>query len=327
MGDDALIPLKLFKSPTFSMATILGVLVGFGMFGALSTVPLYLQLVKGSTPTESGFQLLPIILGLMIASIVSGQLISRTGRYRMFPIIGTALMSAGFLIFTTINADTNYWIIAVGMLLVGLGLGQLMQTLTIASQNAVGPRDIGVATSSSTFFRQIGGTLGVAVIFSVVFSKVPDFIKSAFSDTTLSANVKAALADPSVLADPKNAKILALFQAQQSGGTGLGSALDGDTSFLNNADPRLAAPFLHGFSDAMVSGFWVSLCVVALAFVLSFFLRATPLRQKSALEEVADADAAILAQEAAEFAGAMVGPDASQRPEDSAAKPVQKTGA
>lgn len=327
MGDDALIPLKLFKSPTFSMATILGVLVGFGMFGALSTVPLYLQLVKGSTPTQSGFQLLPIILGLMIASIVSGQLISRTGRYRMFPIIGTALMSAGFLIFTTINADTNYWIIAVGMLLVGLGLGQLMQTLTIASQNAVGPRDIGVATSSSTFFRQIGGTLGVAVIFSVVFSKVPDFIKSAFSDTTLSANVKAALADPSVLADPKNAKILALFQTQQSGGTGLGSALDGDTSFLNNADPRLAAPFLHGFSDAMVSGFWVSLCVVALAFVLSFFLRATPLRQKSALEEVADADAAILAQEAAEFAGAMVGPDTSQRPEDSGAKPVQKTGA
>jgi EmrB/QacA subfamily drug resistance transporter len=201
MGDDALIPLKLFKSPTFSMATILGVLVGFGMFGALSTVPLYLQLVKGSTPTQSGFQLLPIILGLMIASVVSGQLISRTGRYRMFPIIGTALMSAGFLIFTTINADTNYWIIAAGMLLVGLGLGQLMQTLTIASQNAVGPRDIGVATSSSTFFRQIGGTLGVAVIFSVVFSKVPDFIKSAFSDSTLSANVKAALADPSVLAE------------------------------------------------------------------------------------------------------------------------------
>ncbi|MDP9028200.1 MAG: MFS transporter, partial [Actinomycetota bacterium] len=194
MGDDALIPLKLFTSPTFSMATILGVLVGFGMFGAISTVPLYLQLVKGSSPTLSGFQLLPMILGLMISSIVSGQIISRTGRYKIFPIMGTAFMSLGFLIFTTIKADTNYWILATAMLLVGLGLGQLMQTLTIASQNAVGPRDIGVATSSSTFFRQVGGTLGVAVIFSVVFGVVGGAIQTAFGKTaTLKAALDAAL--------------------------------------------------------------------------------------------------------------------------------------
>ncbi|MDQ1552421.1 MAG: hypothetical protein QOD50_1843, partial [Actinomycetota bacterium] len=144
LGDDALIPLKLFKSPTFSVATILGIMVGFGMFGALSTIPLYLQLVKGSTPTESGFQLLPMILGLMIASIISGQLISRTGKYRIFPIIGTGLMSLGFLLLTTIKADTNYWVLAGAMLLTGLGLGQLMQTLTIASQNSSDARDIGV---------------------------------------------------------------------------------------------------------------------------------------------------------------------------------------
>ena len=307
MGDDALIPLKLFRSATFSMATVLGVLVGFGMFGALSTVPLYLQLVTGSTPTESGFQLLPMIAGLMISSIVSGQLISRTGRYRIFPITGTAFMAAGFFEFTFITADKPVWYVMIGMLLVGLGLGQMMQTLTIASQNAVGPRDIGVATSSSTFFRQIGGTLGVAVIFSVLFSRIPDTIAAAFTNKATLAGIAEATSDPAVLADPANKEILALYQQAQSGGS-VSNALDGNTSFLNGADPRLTEPFLVGFSNATVSVFWVSLVVVLVAFVLSLFLKATPLREKSALQEVADADAAIMAQEAGNLTGAMVEP-------------------
>ena len=300
MGDDALIPLGLFRSSTFSMATVLGILVGFGMFGALSTIPLYLQLVKGSTPTESGFQLLPMILGLMISSIVSGQLISRTGRYRIFPILGTAFMAVGFFLFTFITADTPVWFVMVGMLAVGLGLGQLMQTLTIASQNAVGARDIGVATSSSTFFRQIGGTLGVAVLFSVLFSRIPDTIAAAFSDRKLSAALAAAT-DPTtpagraVLADPDNAQILGILGDPAK----IGSALDGNTSFLTTSDPALAAPFLNGFADATVAGFWVSLIVVLVAFVLSLFLKAAPLREKSALQEVAEADAALARDSAA----------------------------
>jgi EmrB/QacA subfamily drug resistance transporter len=305
MGDDALIPLKLFRSSTFSMATILGVLVGFGMFGALSSVPLYLQLVNGSTPTESGYQLLPMILGLMISSIVSGQLISRTGRYRIFPILGTGIMALGFFVFTFISASTPIWFLMIGMLLVGLGLGQLMQTLTIASQNAVGPRDIGVATSSSTFFRQIGGTLGVAVIFSVLFGRIPATIASAFAEPRLAANVQAALADPAVLADPNNKQIITLLQGSS---TSIGDSLNGDTAFLTTADHRLAAPFLHGFADATVAVFWVSLAVILVAFVLSFFLKATPLREKSALQEVADADAALLATQSAEAMGAQVAP-------------------
>ena len=132
MGDDALIPLKLFKNHTFSMATVLGVLVGFGMFGAMMTIPLYLQLVNGATPTESGLLMLPMILGLMIASIVSGQIIARTGIYKWFPRIGTALMAIGFFWFTFATADKPVVFMMVGMFFVGLGLGQLMQTLTIA---------------------------------------------------------------------------------------------------------------------------------------------------------------------------------------------------
>ncbi|MET4783333.1 MDR family MFS transporter [Glaciihabitans sp. UYNi722] len=360
MGDDALIPLKLFKSSTFSMATILGVLVGFGMFGAISTVPLYLQIVKGSNPTESGFQLLPMILGLMISSIVSGQLISRTGRYRIFPILGTAFMSLGFLLFTTIKTDTNYLVLASAMLLVGLGLGQLMQTLTIASQNAVGARDIGVATSSSTFFRQVGGTLGVAVIFSVVFSVVGGFIKANFTDKNVLRSALNAALNPSVSGAAENKGIMSKIYgpivdkvtgnlppgvdlsnsatrkgvvdsilAQSSGGGfgGSGSAstsLDSNTSFLTGANHALAAPFLNGFSEAMVRGFWVSLGVVLLAFILSFFLKATPLRQKSALQEVADADAAILATKAAQTVGSPAEPFLSTQ-ENPAVDPDRKT--
>lgn len=313
MGDDALIPLKLFKSSTFTTATILGVLIGFGMFGAMMTVPLYLQLVNGATPTESGFLILPMIAGLMISAIVSGQLIARTGRYRMFPTIGTAFMSAGFLIFTFATADQPFGFMVAGMLLIGLGLGQLMQTLSIASRNSVGPRDIGVATSASTFFRQIGGTLGTAVLFSVLFTRVPDTISTAFGNPAIASGVRAAATDPAVQADPANTEILALLADPGS----VGGALDGDTSFLKTADPRLAEPFLVGFSDASVTVFWVSLAVVLVAFVVSFFLKAPPLRKTPALPEAADENAVELdeqaeltrhAQRAADRMGALIEP-------------------
>ncbi|WP_287928945.1 MFS transporter, partial [Arthrobacter sp.] len=191
--------------------TIIGVLVGFGMFGAMMTIPLYLQIVLGSTPTESGFQMLPMILGLMIASIGSGQLIARTGRYRMFPILGTGLMSAGFLYLTFMKYNSSFWFVAVGMLLIGLGLGQLMQTLTIASQNSVGLRDMGVATSASTFFRQIGGTLGTAVMLSLLFTIMPLNIQNSLSDgPTLEGALDAAMT-PSIAAAPQNKAIMGLI--------------------------------------------------------------------------------------------------------------------
>ncbi|MGK9147837.1 MFS transporter [Plantibacter flavus] len=324
MGDDALIPLKLFKNSTFRVATILGVLVGFGMFGAMMTVPLFLQLVEGATPTESGLLMLPMILGLMISSIASGQIIARTGKYKAFPIVGTFLLLSGFFYFSFATADKPVWWMMGGMLLVGLGLGQLMQTLTIASQNAVEARDIGVATSSSTFFRQIGGTLGTAVIFSVLYTRIPDTIAAAFADKTLLANLQAASQDPAVLADPANAGILKVLQEAQAGSGSVGSALDGDTSFLVGANHDLAAPFLTGFADATVTVFWVSFAVVAVAFALSWFLKAPPLRSKSALQERTDAQAAedaedrriveedelsLAAQRAAELAGSQLAPD------------------
>jgi EmrB/QacA subfamily drug resistance transporter len=191
MKNDAIIPMKLFRSGVFSMSTILGVLVGFGMFGAMLTLPLYLQIVKGLTPTESGFATLPMVLGLMIASIASGQIISRTGKYRIFPVTGTFLTAVGFVVLTFITIDKPLWFLLIAMFFIGLGLGQLMQTLTLATQSAVEPRDIGVATSASTFFRQIGGTLGTAILLSVLFSSMPTNISTAMENK---ADLKAGLA-------------------------------------------------------------------------------------------------------------------------------------
>jgi EmrB/QacA subfamily drug resistance transporter len=208
MKDNAIIPMKLFRSSTFSMATIIGVLVGFGMFGAMLTIPLYLQIVLGLNPTESGFAMIPMVIGLMIAAMTSGQITSRTGRYRIFPITGTAFTAVGFLLLTFVKYDTPFWYMMLGMFIVGLGLGQLMQTLVLASQNSVQPRDMGVASSAATFFRQIGGTLGTAIMLSVLFSVLPTNIVHSMADkATLSSALDAAL-NPSVATASENTAIM-----------------------------------------------------------------------------------------------------------------------
>ncbi|WP_092966397.1 MDR family MFS transporter [Agromyces sp. CF514] len=293
MKQDALLPMKLFRIPTFSVIAGLGLLVGFAMFGAMMTIPLYLQLVQGATPAESGLLMLPMILGLMVSSIGSGQIIARTGRYRIFPILGTAFLALGYLWLTNLTADQGIWFIMTGMAIIGLGLGQLMQTLTIASQNAVTARDMGVATSASTFFRQIGGTLGTAVFFSLLFSRLAETLTAAFSDPDIIGPLTEAAQDPAVQADPANADILALLSTQDP--AQIGDALDTDSSFLVGADPRLAEPFLVGFNDATVSVYWLGFVISVLAFVVAWFVPALPLRQVSAMQEEADANAVDLA--------------------------------
>ena len=358
MGDDALLPLKLFRSSTFSMATVLGVLVGFGMFGAMMTIPLYLQLVDGATPTEAGWLMIPMIVGLMASSIASGQIIARTGKYRVFPIIGTAMLAGAFFMLTFSTYDKPVIFTMGGMLLAGLGLGQLMQTLTLASQNSVEARDMGVATSSSTFFRQIGGTLGVAIIFSVLFSVLPSAISDSFKDKDLLRGALDSALTPSVAEAENNVpimeaiydpilepliaqlppgidleddatrgqivdQVLENIESLPAGGSDSGDAgdsLNGDTSFLNGADIELKAPLVNGFANASVVVFWLSAIVVFVAFVLSFFLRPAPLREKSAMQEAADqraSEAAELEVEAALAAnetGAMVGPQTGSVP-------------
>jgi hypothetical protein len=251
-----------------------------GMFGGLAALPLYFQIVKGVSPTQAGLLLLPLTAGVMAASISSGQLISRTARYKVFPIMGAGLLVAAMLGLGTIGVDTPIGL-TMGMSAVfGIGLGFCMQPLVLAVQNAVPPQDIGVATSSATFFRQMGGTLGTAVFLSILFSTVGDRITSAFRTEAGTAPFRAALKDPQVLADPANRRVVDAV----TGGGGLPKGALDDTSFLSHLDDRLARPFQQGFSSAIDLVFTSASLVLIFAFVLTLFLPEEKLRTMSGIQ-------------------------------------------
>ncbi len=168
---EPVIPLRLFGIRVFSAASAIGFVMGFAMFGALTFLPLFLQNVKGVSPTASGLRILPLMGGMLGAAILSGRLVTRWGRYRMFPIVGTALMTLGAYLMSLIGEHTGAWVMAGYMVVFGVGLGLIMQVLVVAVQNAVSYQDLGVATSSATFFRMIGGVFGTAV-FGAIFANV-----------------------------------------------------------------------------------------------------------------------------------------------------------
>ena len=282
IGDDALIPLRFFRNRTFTLGSALGVIVGMGMFGGIVCLPLYLQIVKGATPTKAGLLLIPATLGIMLGSIIAGQAISRTGRYKIFPVVGCALLTVSLLLFSRVGVDTPLWQTDLVMLLFGLGLGGNMQPLVLAVQNAMPPRDIGVATASSTFFRQMGGTLGTAVFLSILFSSVTDRIAEAVRAAASTPGFQAALHDPAVLANPLNR---AVVEGLRSGRASVGSLQD--SSFIQHIDPRLARPFQVGFSQAMDMVFLVGAAVVLVAFVVALFLPELPLSTQSGLQRMA----------------------------------------
>ena len=291
IGDDALIPLRLFRGSVFSLTSVTAIIIGMGLFGGIAVLPQYLQIVKGANPTVAGLLTVPLVLGIMTASVVSGQITSRTGRYKIFPVLGTALMVVGLLLLSRIGVDTPLWEVEVFMAVFGLGLGGCLQTLILAVQNAVGPRDMGVATASATFFRQLGGTLGTAVFLSILFSTVGDRIAEAFTSIAPTPAFRAALADPVVRADPANRPVL---DAVASGGLGGNSTgVLNDSSFLQQLDPRLARPILVGFSDSISLVFLVGAAIMAIAFVLLLFLREVPLRTQSGVDARAAEDRAV----------------------------------
>ncbi|MBP0460989.1 MFS transporter [Streptomyces bomunensis] len=262
-GDDALLPLRLFRNRMFALGTAQSFIIGIGMFGGITLIPLYLQLVKGNSPTKAGLLTLPLVLGIMLLSLVSGQITSRTGKYRIFPILGCFLLIAGMLMLWRMTADSGLVYIDAAMFVVGAGLGLNMQTIVLAMQNAVPPRDIGVATSSTTFFRQMGGTVGVAVFLSIVYSIVSGKIADAFASAQHSpAFQQAAQAHPDQLKSVTHA----------------GSAALNDTSFLSKLDPALAHPFKVGFTDAISVAFLVGAAVLVIALLLSALIKEIPLR-------------------------------------------------
>ena len=249
MKDAALIPLRLFKNSTFSVVMIGGFIVGIAMFGAISMVPLYLQVVRGYSPTEAGLLMLPLVLGIMVGSVISAQVVKRTGRYKILPVVGTFLVTVGAVLYAQLLFDSPMWqVLAIGAL-VGLGLGCCMQTLIIAAQNA-GPRsDMGVSTASATFFRQMGGTLGVAVFLTILFNLLPHRITDAFG-----GHLPAGL-DTDKL-----------------------NQLQANTAGIAALPEQIRNPILIGFTDSMHGVFYAAAGVALLACIVMLFMKEIPLQ-------------------------------------------------
>jgi MFS family permease len=176
---EPIVPMTLFANKVFRMSAIVGFLIGIAMFGAIVYLPVYLQVARGATPTQAGLQLLPLMAGLLITSVTSGRIISRVGRYRMFPIAGTLTAALGMWLLSGVAVDSPYWRVAIGMLVLGFGLGMVMQVIILAVQNAVSPREIGTATSSATFFRQVGGSFGTAIFGAIMTARLATELASA----------------------------------------------------------------------------------------------------------------------------------------------------
>ena len=252
---EPILPLRLFKNHTFNITSLLGFLVGAAMFGAIVMLPLYFQLVKHNSATLSGLKLLPLMFGIISASIGSGKWISKHGKYKMFPVVGMVLMTVALSGLVILSETTAYWQIAVFELLLGAGLGFSMQNIVIALQNSLDVRDMGVGTSLNTFWRSIGGTLGVAIFGSIYASKLTGYITSGVS--SLTAKNPAAL----VGATPQ-----ALSQLRNNPGV------------MSKFTPELQGTILHSYVQAFHIVFISAAPVTAIGFLVALALKAAPLK-------------------------------------------------
>ncbi|MDT0170439.1 MDR family MFS transporter [Pseudarthrobacter sp. BRE9] len=266
-GDYALIPLRLFHNVTFGLSSLLNFIIGIGMFGAIAMLPMYLQLVKGLTPTEAGLMMITFTVGILFGSITAGRTISASGTFRIFPIMGTGILTAAALVMGfSLAVDTELWVPGLIAVFFGVGLGFCMQPLTLAMQTSVPPRDMGVGTSSAAFFRSMGGAVGTAVFISMLFSlaagRIADGMKTAATDPAYLAVLK----DPAVASDPANAKLYEFFK------NGASNDSLNDTSWLHTANSTLTRPITEGFATSIDTVMLTAAALTGLAFLISFAL-------------------------------------------------------
>ena len=254
---EPVLPLELFSNPVFRVTSAISLIVGFALFGSLTYLPLFQQVVRGLNPTESGLQLLPLMAGLLTTSIMSGQVISRTGRYKAFPIIGTTVAAGGLFLLSSLTEGTGAVVAAVYMLILGIGLGCVMQVLVLAIQNSVAYEQLGVATSSATLFRSIGGSLGTAILGAIFANRLSHELAQRVGDA--GDQINTAGFDPAGLAE-------------------------------------LPAPiregFISAFTDSLSTVFVIASIVVATAILLALILEEKPLRKTIESTDLSDSFAA-----------------------------------
>lgn len=271
-AEEPILPLRLFRNRTFAIATSIGLILGMGMFSALAFLPTFLQMSTGAGVTESGFLMLPMMVGVMITAIGSGFAITKTGRYRMYPIAGLAITAAGLAWLTQITGDMSMLLFGSMIFVVGLGMGLVMQTIVLAVQNAVDPHEIGTATSANNFFREIGAAVGTALFSTIFTTRLTDNLETVFADVPA--------------------------------GSG-GAQASGLTPALVQSLPE---PFRTGvvdaFTNALAPAFWYLVPLVLLGFVLALFLREVRLSDVAGMvargEAVAAGDAGSTASTAAD---------------------------
>lgn len=246
---EPVVPLKLFKNKTFVISVVIGLIVGFALFGSVTYLPLYLQVVKGDTPTSSGLRMIPMMGGMLVSSIISGQLISRRGRYKVFPIIGTGVMVVGLFLLSRMTPETSIRTTAIIMMVLGLGLGMVMQVLVLAAQNAVDFKDLGVATSGATLFRLIGGSVGTAVLGAIFASRLHENLLRTLPASAAAAGSAGANVSPRAIA-----------------------ALS----------PEVRQLYTAGFTDSLNTLFLVATFIGLAGFLLSWLLPEKPLRDSVA---------------------------------------------
>ncbi|MER8034445.1 MDR family MFS transporter [Streptomyces hydrogenans] len=249
---EPVLPLKLFRIRTFTLVSVISFVVGFAMFGAMTYLPTFLQIVQGVSPTMSGVHMLPMVVGMLLTSTASGQIVSRTGRWKVFPITGTAVTALGLLLLHRLTETSSTWEMSAYFFVFGAGLGLVMQVLVLVVQNAVGYEDLGVATSGATFFRSIGASFGVAVFGTVFTSRLTHKLEDVFA--------RAAQAG-----------------TELPPGTGPGEVA-ADPRAIGRLPAELRPEVLHAYATSITDVFLYAAPVVLVAFVVAWFLKEDPLR-------------------------------------------------
>jgi EmrB/QacA subfamily drug resistance transporter len=279
-GDSALLTLRLFRNHGFAVGAGQSLVSATGIYASIVLLPLYLQLVRGYSPTEAGLLTLPQVAGTLAFSVIAGQFTSRTGRYKVLPVAGAVLLLAGSLMLWPLTAATPLFYTEIVMFLLGAGASLYRQTITLSMQNALPQADLGVATSSNTFFFQIGSTAGAAAFLSIAYSAAGGAIRTAYATASPAPAFRAAAAQ-----HPGQAGLLRLASS------GSQAALN-NTGFLNRLSPVLAQPFKQGFTSALDIAFLTAAAVMAAALVLAVAIRELPLRTTIAAPQTTPAEPA-----------------------------------